>query len=123
MFKERFIKSISSPFAIKLYITIASVIALVILFDKVVMPLVVRGGEVVRVPNVVGKTFEEAEKILAGRNLIAMKGYERYDTKRPMGSVLYQNPTPNSEVKAGRHTTQSDQWEACCIKIQRQIPK
>jgi serine/threonine-protein kinase len=103
MFKERFIKSISSPFAIKLYITIASAIVLVILFDKVIMPLVVRGGEVVRVPNVVGKTFEEAEKILAERNLIAMKGYERYDTKRPMGSVLYQNPTPNSEVKAGRH--------------------
>ncbi|MFN3344758.1 MAG: PASTA domain-containing protein [Chloroherpetonaceae bacterium] len=103
MFKERFIKSLTSRFAIKLYITIVSAVAFVIVLDKVVMPLVVKGGEVVKVPNVIGKTFEEAEKILAEKNLTAMKGYERYDTKRPIGSVLYQNPTPNSEVKAGRH--------------------
>jgi beta-lactam-binding protein with PASTA domain len=103
MLKERLIKSITSPFAIKLYLTIVSAIVFVILFDKVIMPLVVKGGEVVRVPNVIGKTFEEAERILAEKNLTAMKGYERYDTKRPMGTVLYQNPTPNSEVKAGRH--------------------
>lgn len=103
MFKERLIKSLTSRFAVKLYITAASAIALVILFDKAIMPLVVKGGESVKVPNVIGKTFEEAQKILAEKNLTAMKGYERYDTKRPMGSVLYQNPTPNSEVKAGRH--------------------
>ncbi len=103
MFKERLIKSFASPFAVKLYVTIGAAVALVVLFDKAIMPLVVKGGEVVRVPNVIGKTFEEAEKILAEKNLTAMKGYERYDTKRPMGSVLYQNPTPNSEVKAGRH--------------------
>ncbi|MGQ9804577.1 MAG: PASTA domain-containing protein [Chlorobiales bacterium] len=103
MFKEQLIKSLTSRFAIKLYITAASAIALVILFDKAIMPLVVKGGEIVKVPNVIGKTFEEAEKILAEKNLIAMKGYERYDTKRPIGSVLYQNPMPNSKVKAGRH--------------------
>lgn len=103
MLKERFIKSLTSPFAIKLYITAASMVVLVIVFDKLIMPLVVKGGEVVKVPNVIGKTFEEAKKILAEKNLIAMKGYERYDTKRPIGSVVYQNPTPNSEVKAERH--------------------
>jgi serine/threonine-protein kinase len=103
MFKERFIKSLTSPFALKLYITAVSAVLLVVVFDKIIMPLVVKGGEVVKVPNVIGRTFEEAEKILAEKNLIAMKGYERYDTKRPMGSILYQNPTPNSEVKAGRH--------------------
>ncbi|MFQ3607828.1 MAG: PASTA domain-containing protein [Chloroherpetonaceae bacterium] len=103
MFKERFIKSITSPFSIKLYITAVSAVVLVVLFDKMIMPLVVKGGEVVKVPSVIGKSFEEAEKILAEKKLTAMKGYERYDTKRPMGSVLYQNPTPNAEVKAGRH--------------------
>jgi serine/threonine-protein kinase len=103
MFKERLIKSLTSPFSIKLYITAVSAVVLVVLFDKMIMPLAVRGGEVVKVPSVIGKTFEEAQKILADKNLTAMKGYERYDTKRPMGSILYQNPTPNSEVKAGRH--------------------
>ncbi len=103
MFKERVIKSFTSPFAIKLYITAIAAVVFVILFDKVIMPLVVRGGEIVKVPSVIGKTFEEAEKILAEKNLTAMKGYERYDTKRPIGSVIHQNPAPNSEVKAGRH--------------------
>ncbi len=103
MFKERVIKSFTSSFAIKLYITAIAAVVFVILFDKVIMPLVVRGGEIVKVPSVIGKTFEEAEKILAEKNLTAMKGYERYDTKRPIGSVIHQNPAPNSEVKAGRH--------------------
>jgi len=103
MLKERLRKAIVSPFAVKLYITVVSAIAVIVVFDKVIMPLIVRGGEVVKVPNVVGQTFEEAEKILAERNLKAIKGYERYDAQRPIGTILYQNPTPNSEVKAGRH--------------------
>lgn len=103
MFKERLIRSLSSAFAIKIYVTIGALVAFVVLFDKVLMPFFVRGGEIVKVPNVIGKTFEEAEKILAERNLTAMRGYERYDSKRPLGTVLFQNPTPNSEVKAGRH--------------------
>lgn len=103
MFKERFVKTLSSPFAIKVYLTLVAMIGLVILFDKALMPLFVKGGDIIKVPDVTGKSFEEAERILATKNLMAMKGYERFDTKRPIGAVLFQNPTPNAEVKAGRH--------------------
>jgi serine/threonine-protein kinase len=103
MFKERLLKSLTSPFSIKIYLTIVSAIGFIILFDKAIMPFFVKGGETVSVPDVTGKSFEEAEKILAAKNLTAMKGYERYDTKRPVGAILFQNPTPNAQVKAGRH--------------------
>ncbi|MCS6988805.1 MAG: PASTA domain-containing protein [Chloroherpetonaceae bacterium] len=103
MLKERLTKSFTSPFAVRIYLTIGALVAFAFLLDKVIMPLVVKGGEIVRVPNVIGKTFEEAERILAERNLTAMRGYERYDAKRPLGTIVFQNPTPNSEVKAGRH--------------------
>jgi eukaryotic-like serine/threonine-protein kinase len=101
--KEKLFALIRSRFAIKLYTTLGSLVLLLVLFDKAIMPLVVRGGEVVSVPDVTGKTFEEAKKALAEKNLIAMKGYERYDTKRPLGSILFQNPFPKAQVKAGRH--------------------
>jgi eukaryotic-like serine/threonine-protein kinase len=101
--RAEFLASLKSRFAIKVYITIGSLILAVFLLDKAIMPLWVRGGDVVAVPDVSGKTFEEAKRILAEKKLEAVRGYDRYDTKRPIGTVLFQNPFPQLQVKAGRH--------------------
>jgi serine/threonine-protein kinase len=75
---------------------------LFLLLDKVVMPLYVRGGKVVVVPDVSGKSFEEAEQQLRELGLVAKRGYEIYDPKKKLGTVLSQNPLPQSKVKQGR---------------------
>ncbi len=66
------------------------------------MPLYVRGGKVVVVPDVSGKSFEEAEQQLRELGLVAKRGYEIYDPKKRLGTVLSQNPLPQSKVKQGR---------------------
>lgn len=99
---EKTFSAIRSPFAIKLYILIATFIGLYFLFDKALMPLYVKGGDIVTVPDVVGKSFEEAEQRLKDLGLVAKRGYEVYDPKKKLGSVLSQNPLPKSKVKAGR---------------------
>ncbi|MDW8466490.1 MAG: PASTA domain-containing protein [Chloroherpetonaceae bacterium] len=99
---EKTLSAFRSPFAIKLSILLASLVAAIVLLDKVIMPLYVKGGEIVSVPNVAGKSFEEAERILREAGLVAKQGYELYDPKKKLGTVLSQNPLPNSKVKAGR---------------------
>jgi serine/threonine-protein kinase len=66
------------------------------------MPLYVKGGKVVVVPDVSGKSFEEAEQRLRELGLVAKRGYEIYDPKKKLGTVLSQNPLPQSKVKQGR---------------------
>ncbi|PIO47481.1 MAG: hypothetical protein CMR00_10230 [[Chlorobium] sp. 445] len=99
---EKTFFALRSPFALKLYILIAALIALFFFFDRVLMPLYVKGGEIVTVPDVTGKAFEEAEQRLKQLGLVAKRGYEVYDPKKKLGTVLSQNPLPQSKVKAGR---------------------
>jgi|YNPMSStandDraft_2_1061718.scaffolds.fasta_scaffold21343_1 serine/threonine-protein kinase len=99
---EKTFSALRSPFAIKLYLLFATLMVLFLLLDKVVMPLYVRGGKVVVVPDVSGKSFEEAEQQLRELGLVAKRGYEIYDPKKKLGTVLSQNPLPQSKVKQGR---------------------
>lgn len=99
---EKTFSALRSPFAIKLYLLFATFMVLFLLLDKVVMPLYVRGGKVVVVPDVSGKSFEEAEQQLRELGLVAKRGYEIYDPKKKLGTVLSQNPLPQSKVKQGR---------------------
>jgi len=54
------------------------------------------------VPDVSGKSFEDAEQQLKELGLVAKRGYEIYDPKKKLGTVLSQNPLPQSKVKQGR---------------------
>jgi beta-lactam-binding protein with PASTA domain len=99
---EKTFSALRSPFAVKLYLLFATLIGLFLLFDKVLMPLYVKGGKVVVVPDVSGKSFEEAEQRLRELGLVAKRGYEIYDPKKKLGTVLSQNPLPQSKVKQGR---------------------
>ncbi len=94
--------ALRTPFALKIYATLGVALVLLLLFDKVLMPFYVKGGGIVAVPDVSGKTFEEAERRLRDVGLYAKKGYEVSDNKRAAGIVLSQNPAPRSQVKEGR---------------------
>lgn len=59
-------------------------------------------GEKIEVPNVVGKSFGEAENMLEERDLMALVIDSIYDKRAPKGVVLEQSPKPGYEVKGGR---------------------
>jgi beta-lactam-binding protein with PASTA domain len=99
---EKTFSALRSPFAVKLYLLLAALIGLFFLFDKALMPLYVKGGKAVVVPDVSGKSFEDAEQQLKELGLVAKRGYEIYDPKKKLGTVLSQNPLPQSKVKQGR---------------------
>ncbi|MDX2127682.1 MAG: PASTA domain-containing protein [Chloroherpetonaceae bacterium] len=100
---ERFKASLTSSFAKKVYVTFFAILAIAIVFDKVMMPLVTKGGRITIVPDVSGKTMTQATLILESEGLKVKEGYQRFDPKKPLGVVLSQIPSSGSEVKAGRH--------------------
>lgn len=67
-----------------------------------VLRVVVRGNEI-QVPNVIGRSFVDAHKILSerGLNTVKIEG-EKYSAVLPKDHVLEQDPIPNKKVKPGR---------------------
>jgi eukaryotic-like serine/threonine-protein kinase len=96
-------KTLTSKIAIKVYVSVLSLILAALLFDIVAMPLYTKGGEIVVVPDVKTLAFEEAKQRLAQEGLEARIGYNRYDPQAKPNTVLTQNPFSGSKVKAGRH--------------------
>jgi eukaryotic-like serine/threonine-protein kinase len=83
-------------------IAMLSLVLLGLLFDKAIMPLYVRSNAAQQVPNVVGLKIEDAEKYLHNAGLSPHKSDERFDQRYPRGTVVLQNPPPESIVKPGR---------------------
>lgn len=76
-------------------------VVLLLAFDKVIMPLYINVDHV-KVPNVVGLTFEQGKKILEDAGLDPVQGGERFDERYPKGTIILQRPAANKTVKAGR---------------------
>ncbi len=76
-------------------------VVLLLIFDKVIMPLYIN-VEHVKVPNVVGLTFEQGKQILENAGLDPIHGGERFDERYPKGTIILQRPAANKIVKAGR---------------------
>jgi eukaryotic-like serine/threonine-protein kinase len=72
------------------------------LFDRVLMPVVVRHSDEVRVPSVGGSELAQAENALraAGLRPLVMQG--RHHAAVPRGQVLEVSPPPGLSVKRGR---------------------
>ncbi len=85
----------------KLFIFFIVLIAIILLFDKVIMPWYVR-DEIVKTPNVTGMTLEQARVVLSNAGLVPVDGGERFDNRFPKGTVILQKPKANQEVKIGR---------------------
>lgn len=78
------------------------IIVLVLLMDKVIMPAVVHDNEVIAVPDIYGKSFEDAKEILADNDLSYSIAAEQYSTEFRPKTVIKQSPKPGTTVKMGR---------------------
>lgn len=76
-------------------------VAFILILDKVIMPLYIN-VEHVKVPSVVGLTFEQGKKILEDAGLNPVNGGERFDDRYPKGTIILQRPAANKVVKEGR---------------------
>lgn len=83
-------------------IILGILVVLFYLLNSIVMPWYVQQGKTTKVPNVMGKTLDEAIKSLTDAGLTGKKGDVRTDKQYPEGTVVVQNPTAGSEVKFGR---------------------
>ena len=83
-------------------IVLTSVIVLFYVFNNMVMPKYVQQGRTTTVPNVVGKTLDQATKTLADVGLPGKKADVRNDKQYPEGTVVVQIPPAGAEVKFGR---------------------
>ncbi|HWA05482.1 MAG TPA: PASTA domain-containing protein [Ignavibacteria bacterium] len=86
----------------KLLIGIAGLFVAILLMNFIVMPWYVRHDTLVKVPAVVGLSYEEAKKQLDDAGLEGLQGDIRYDPSKPIGTVVDQNPPADQTVKDGR---------------------
>ncbi len=74
-----------------------------LLMNYAVMPLYVYHGGTLTVPDVSGLQFDDAQQKLYAMGLVGIQGEKILDNDHVAGTVLTQNPRPNSVVKHGRH--------------------
>ncbi len=74
-----------------------------LLLNYAVMPWYVYHGGTLAVPEVTGRQFEDAHATLTAAGLVGIPGDTILDNTIAIGSVVTQNPKPNSIVKYGRH--------------------
>lgn len=80
----------------------AGLVALVFLVSFVVAFRVELRGDQIDVPDLQGKTFEEAAADAAPLGLNLQIVDERHDPATPSGRILVQDPPPGTDVKRGR---------------------
>jgi beta-lactam-binding protein with PASTA domain len=83
-------------------IIVLSFIALLLLFDKIIMPWYVKRGEVTVLPKVVGIQVDEAIRILENAGYEPIKYETQYDEKAKEGTIIRQTPEGGDETKPGR---------------------
>jgi eukaryotic-like serine/threonine-protein kinase len=74
----------------------------IFLFNKVLMPALVRQGSVVIVPDLRNSSEKEARENLGKLGLAMRVERSDYDTQVPVGFVLSQQPAANENLKPGR---------------------
>lgn len=86
----------------KILIVGGGLLSAILLMNFVVMPWYVRHDTLVKVPSVVGLSYEDAKKKLDDAGLEGLQGDIRYDPSKPIGTVVDQNPPVDQVVKDGR---------------------
>ncbi len=59
-------------------------------------------GEMVTLPNLIGKTLDEARAELAKRRLSVINGGERFDSRWERGKIIHQDPSQGSKLKINK---------------------
>jgi len=90
----------------EVFFGIGSSILLLILFafimNSIVMPLYIKHGREIEVPDVEYLSFYEAEEILDDEGFQMIIEGKKFDATFPESTVIFQNPRPFSLVKKGR---------------------
>ena len=73
-----------------------------VVFDRIVMPLVVRQGQEVVIPAVDGLAVDRATELLVEAGLEPIEAPGKYSALLARGQVLEASPTPGLSVKRGR---------------------
>ena len=82
--------------------TVATLFFLLLLVDRVIMPVVVHWGEACVVPDLTDLSLKEAEIVLKRRGLNLEVLTEVHDPAKPPGAILSQIPHSNTRVREGR---------------------
>jgi len=94
-------KLLNNPLVKKLLIAFASLIAIILFFNFILLPLYVSGSEL-NVPNVVGMTEEEAFQTLMDSDFNPSIADTSFGVSLPPGRVFLQKPESGKLVKEGR---------------------
>lgn len=91
-----------------------------LLFNNILLPSYTRQGITVTVPDVRNKSYEEAAQTLATHGLEAERIVERFNPRLARDVVYEQTPSPNAEVKPGRHVFVTvNSGQALMVKVPR----
>ncbi|MBI4529942.1 MAG: PASTA domain-containing protein [Candidatus Latescibacteria bacterium] len=82
--------------------SVLSLVTGAIFLNYVIMPAVVRHGDVVSVPDVAGRPVREAEETLKREGFGFKVGETRYDPNTREGRIVAQSPRPKALAKRGR---------------------
>ncbi len=78
-------------------------VVLFFIFDKIIMPAVVSGSEIVEAPDVAGLKLEKAEKAIEDADLKTEVSVYKYSLEFGENEVMSQIPPGGVKVKTGRH--------------------
>jgi beta-lactam-binding protein with PASTA domain len=81
---------------------LASLLFLLVVTDRVILPTVVHWGSVGVIPDLTGMSLDEAKGVLENKGLGLEVTSEVYDLSKTPGTILSQIPGPNSRVREGR---------------------
>lgn len=81
---------------------VATLVALFVLLNYVILPWYVAHGGTLTVPDVLRMQYSDAEKRLDDMGLVAVASDTILDNNYPVGAVVTQNPRPGAVVKQGR---------------------
>lgn len=75
---------------------------MVLIFDSILMPSIIKEEDNVKVPELIGKSLTDAEALISQSGLKVAKITEQSSTEYAQGTVINQEPKPGVEVKSGR---------------------
>jgi len=90
------------PLAIRLGLFALAGLAVIVLIDQLLLPLMVHSSGTVNVPDIVGKTEQEALAIMQQHELALVQPREQYSATVPKGRVMSQLPYAGALVREGR---------------------
>lgn len=92
---------VSKTFLRHLLLAVA-ITVIILLVTLVWLKIYTHHGQAISVPNLTGLTYDEARDVLSSRRLNAEILDSIYANDMPRGTVVKQNPAPNSKVKVRR---------------------